>query len=158
MNFADAPSNTQNISFSAAYYSCAQNGETQWIIATNQGQKAPLQIYGVSLSNISIGINGTKVNSSDSWQGLIHGQFVIGGGSVSLEAAGSVRFGSVQGVEALQVHADFSSPYILLDFDINYQDNIQCESVTYQYGVFDTNDVTTYNGGVGSGTVVINSI
>lgn len=101
--------------------------------------------------------NGTMTNSTI-WDGIVQGKFQLGTNGASLMASASVAFNSEEGVKALQVSAAFSSQYVDIEFDINYQNVVNCSDVTYVYGVFDPNDVNSYYGGFGSGSVHIKSI
>ncbi len=165
LNFAEGELD-QGFAFSAAYYSCANVGDTQWVIQVDQSD-TPLQIYSVTLSNVSLHLTGTKsqtaptdgsvATNSTLWSGTAQGQFTLGEGGVALQASGIVRFDSNEGVTDLQISASFDSEYLEASFDISYK-KIDCNNITYQYGVFDPSDINTYNGGKGSGSVHIKSI
>ncbi len=166
LNFAEGYNN-KGFSFSAVYYSCADLGDTQWVIQVDQSN-TPLQVYSVTLSNVSIHLTGIKsqtlpsnesvvAQNSTSWSGTIQGQFSLGEGGVALLASGFIQFNSNDGVTDLQISASFNSEYLDASFAISYK-KIDCSNVTYQYGVFDPSDVNTYNGGIGSGSVHIKNI
>ncbi len=97
------------------------------------------------------------VQNSTLWSGTLQGQFSLGGSGIALTASGRVHFDSTEGVTELQVGASFNSQYFDASFDVSYK-KIDCNNVTYEYGVFDPSDINTYHGAIGSGYVHIKSI
>jgi hypothetical protein len=107
------------------YYSCAQQGETEWILDADAAYNAPLTFSGLTLGSTTLSLVGTKNISSASnktlWEGTLTGS--IGAQFAGLEdvnANATVDFGTVEGLKDVEVHLSFEDDLVSLDIDVTW--------------------------------------
>jgi hypothetical protein len=139
---------------SASYFKCATYNQTEWILNVNNNQQ-PLSIFGVYFSDFSVQAPGIKqlTNNTNTtyWSGVVSGTLDFS--EASLSSSGSITFDSINRVSLLQTGTTFTSEYVDMTLNLKYYATSSCGSV-----LFNQDDVSTYQGSSGSGSITIKSI